>query len=47
MTDNLNLYELQKIQEALTTTKEEHALNFIMIIRTEKFKFSEPILQQR
>ena len=44
MTDNLILYELQKIHEALTKTKEEHTLNFRMIKPTEKFKFTEPIL---
>ena len=44
MTDNLILYELQKIHEALFTTKEEHALNFRMIKSTDKFNFSEPIL---
>ena len=44
MTDNLILYELQSIHEALTKTKEEHALNFRMIRSTEKFNFSEPIL---
>ena len=44
MTDNLILYELQKIHEALTKTKEEHTLNFRMIKPTEKFNFSEPIL---
>ena len=44
MTDNLNLYELQKIHETLTKTEEEHALKFRMIKRTEKFKFSEPII---
>ena len=31
MTDNLILYELQNIHEALTKTKEEHTLNFRMI----------------
>ena len=30
MTDNLIVYELQKIQETLTKTKEEHTLNFEM-----------------
>ena len=35
MTDNLILYELQKIHEALTKTKEEHTLNFRMIKPTE------------
>ena len=44
MTDNLILWELQKIHEALTKTKEEHTLNFRMIKPTEKFNFSEPIL---
>ena len=44
MTDNLILYELQKIHETLTKTKEEHTLNFRMIKSTEKFNFSEPIL---
>ena len=45
MTDSLLiLWELQKIQEALTKTKEEHTLNFRMIKPTEKFNFSEPIL---
>ena len=44
MTDNLILYELQKIHEALTKTKEEYTLNFRMIKPTEKFNFSEPIL---
>ena len=43
MTDNLILYELQKIHEALTKTK-EHTLNFRLIKSTEKFNFSEPIL---
>ena len=44
MTDNLILYELQKIHEALTKTKEEYTLNFRMLKPTEKFNFSEPIL---
>ena len=43
MTDNLILWELQKIREALTKTKEEHTLNFRMIKPTQKFNFSEPI----
>ena len=38
------LRELQNIHEALTKTKEEHTLNFRMIKPTEKFNFSEPIL---
>ena len=45
MTDNLILWELQKIHEALTKTKEENTLNFRMIKSTEKFNFSEPILK--
>ena len=45
MTDNLFLYELQKIHEMLTKTKEEHhTLNFRMIKPAEKFNFNEPIL---
>ena len=44
MSDNLILYELQKINETLTKAKEEHTLNFRMIKPTEKFYFSEPTL---
>ena len=44
MTDNLILYELQKVHETLTKIKEEHTLNFRMIKPTEKFNFNEPIL---
>ena len=44
MTENLILWELQRIHDALTKTKEEHTLNFRMIKPTEKFNFSEPIL---
>ena len=44
MTENLTLWELQKIHDALTKTKEEHTLNFRMMKPTEKFNFSEPIL---
>ena len=44
MTENLILWELQKIHDALTKTKEEHILNFRMIKPTEKFNFREPIL---
>ena len=44
MTENLILWELQKIHDALTKTKEEHTLNFRMIKPTEKFNFGEPIL---
>ena len=46
MTANLILWELQKIHDALTKTKEEHTLNFRMIKPTEKFNFSEPILNK-
>ena len=41
---SLILYELRKINETLSKTKEEHTLNFRMIKPTEKFNFSEPIL---
>ena len=44
MTDNLILYELQKLHETQTETKEEHTVNFRMIKPTEKFNSSEPIL---
>ena len=44
MTDNFILYELTKIHETLTKTKDEHTLNFRMIKPTEKFNFSGPIL---
>ena len=43
-TDSLMLRELQNIHEALTKTKEEYTLNFRMIKPTEKFNFTEPIL---
>ena len=43
MTDNLILWELQKMHEDLTKTKEEHTLNLRMIKPTENFNFSEPI----
>ena len=42
--DNLFLCELQKTNEALTTTREEHTLTFRMIKPTEKFNYTEPIL---
>ena len=42
MTDNLIFWELQKLHETLTKTKEEHTLNFRMIKPTGKFNFSEP-----
>ena len=41
------LWELQKITKELTKTKEEHTLNFRMIKPTEKFNFSEPILNTK
>ena len=44
MTDNLILYEQQKMHETLTKTKEEHIINFRMRKLTEKFNISEPIL---
>ena len=44
MTDNLILWELQKIHDALTKTEEEHTFNFRMIKPTEKFNFNGPIL---
>ena len=44
MADNLILYELQKMHETLTKTKEEHTLNFRMMKPTENFNLSEPIL---
>ena len=44
MTDNLILYELKKITKKLTKTKEEHTLNFRMVKSTERFNFSELIL---
>ena len=44
MTDNLILWELEKIHKALTKAKEEHTLSFRKIKPTEKFNFSEPIL---
>ena len=43
-TNSLMLRELKNIHEALTKTKEEHTLNFRVIKPTEKFNFSEPIL---
>ena len=43
-TTSLILYELRKINETLSKTKEEHTLNFKSINTTEKFNFSEPIL---
>ena len=44
MTDNLVLWELQKIHDALTKTKEERTLHFRMIKPTEKFNINGPIL---
>ena len=43
-TTSLILYELRKIDETLSKTKEEHTLNFRMMKPIEKFNFSEPIL---
>ena len=43
-TTSLIFWELQKIHKALTKTKEEHTLNFRMVKSTERFNFSEPIL---
>ena len=40
MTENLILYELQKINETLTKTKEEHTINFRIIKPTEKFNLT-------
>ena len=44
MTNNLILRGLQNIHEAFTKTKKEHTINFRLIKPTEKFNFSEPIL---
>ena len=44
MSDNLILYEPQKINETLTKVKEKHIHNVGMIKPTEKFNFSEPKL---
>ena len=45
MTENLISWELQKIHDALTNTKEEIQNNNLRMIKpTEKFNFSEPIL---
>ena len=43
-TTSLILYGLRKMNETLSKTKEEHTLNFRKIKPTEKFNFSEPIL---
>ena len=43
-TTSVILYELRKINETLKKTKAEHTLNFRMIKPTEKFNFSEPII---
>ena len=43
-TNSLILYELRKIDETLSKTKEERTLNFRMIKPREKVNFSEPIL---
>ena len=47
MTDNLFLFELQRIHEALTTTKEEHTPNFRMIKSTENLTLVSLILIQQ
>ena len=47
MTDNLILYEQQKIHEALTKTKEEHPLNFRMIRPTENLTLVNQYLIQQ
>ena len=44
-TTSLILYELRKINETLSKTKEEHTLKFRMIKPTEKFDFSETVLK--
>ena len=44
MTDNLILWELQKVHDALTKSKEEHTLKFRIIDPKEKFNFNEPVL---
>ena len=44
MTDDLILWELQKITKELTKNKDEHTLNFRMMRPTERFHFNEPIL---
>ena len=44
MSDNLILWELQNIHEAITKTTEEHTLNFRFVKPTERFNFSESIL---
>ena len=43
-TTSLILYELRKINETLSKTKEEHTVNYRMIKPTEKNNLSEPIL---
>ena len=43
-TTSLIIYELRKINETLSKTKEEHTFNFRKIKPTQKFNFSEPIL---
>ena len=45
MIDSLILWELQKIHDVLTKTKEEHTVNLSMIKPTENFNFSQPILK--
>ena len=40
MADSLIFWEIQKMHETLTKTKEEHIINFTMIEPTEKFIFN-------
>ena len=47
MTDSLILYELQKIHKAATETKEEHKLNFRMVMLADRFNVSEPLLNTK
>ena len=44
MSDNLILWELQKIHEVKTKTKKEHTLNFRFVKPTIRFYLSEPII---
>ena len=47
MTDNLTIWEQQKIHKALTKTKEEHKFNFRIIKSTENFNFIGPLLKTK
>ena len=44
MMDYLLLWELQKIHDALTKSKDEHTLNFRVTKLTERIHFIEPML---